>query len=67
MPNITLLGKVVAYGTPPLLILLGYSAYIGGKFAESIFGTSEGMTTLGILMMTIGIGMGIVELYAKIR
>ena len=67
MANVTLVGKAIAYGTPPLLILLGFSAYSGGKFAEIIFGTSEGMTAVGGILMAIGIGMGIVELFAKLR
>jgi len=65
MANITL--KAVAYGTPPLLILTGVSLYTGGKFAELIFGTSEGMTALGGLLIAIGVGMGIAELVLKFR
>ena len=66
MTNIELVGKVVAYGTPPLCIALGYSAYMGGKLTEPIFGSSD-VTTLGIILMGIGIVMAIGELILKFR
>jgi hypothetical protein len=66
MTNIELVGKVVAYGTPPLLILLGYSAFMGGKMMEPIFGSSD-ITSMGAVLMVIGIAMGVGELILKFR
>jgi hypothetical protein len=62
---VELIAKVIAYGVPALLIILGFSAYTGGRIAELVFGTTEGMVTLGIVLMIIGITIYIVEIFMR--
>lgn len=62
----SLLGVAIAYGTPALMILLGFSAWTGGTLAEAIFGTSAGAATIGLLLMVFGIGIYLLELFLKV-
>ena len=67
MPNgsSSIIVKVFAYGVPALLIVLGFLAFTGGKFAEAIFGTSEGMVGLGIGLIIIGIILYLTKLILR--
>lgn len=65
MNDITL--KAIGYGTPPLCILLGFSAYTSGKLTDILFGNSGDMMTLGIILMAFGLIMGALEIFAKFR
>ena len=67
MPSSSIFVKVIAWGVPALLIVLGFLSYTGGKFIESLFGTSEGLVPLGIFMIISGIVIYFVELYFGIR
>lgn len=59
--------RVLAYGLPALLIVLGFIAYTGGKFAEIIFGSSEGMVVVGIGLMIVGLIIYVGELFLGFR
>jgi hypothetical protein len=59
---VELFAKVIAYGFPALCLMLGFSAWTGGAFAEAIFGTSGGMATIGLFLMAIGVMIYIIEL-----
>ena len=62
-----IIARVFAYGVPALLIILGFIAYTGGKFAEMIFGTDEGMIFTGLLLIFIGIAIYFIELFVGVR
>ena len=62
-----IIARVFAYGVPALLIVLGFIAYTGGKFAELIFGTSEGMVFMGGFLIFLGVVIYIAELFIGIR
>jgi len=64
--NINFTAKAIAYGTPPLLILIGSSMYMSGKFFEPLLNTSD-VSGVGIILLSIGILMGIAELVLKFR
>lgn len=57
-----IIAKVIAFGVPALLIILGFIAVTGGELAGAIFGTSGGMVVLGVIMIAIGIIIYVVEL-----
>jgi len=46
--------KVVAYGVPALLIVVGFFAYFAGYSVQFVT-HDAGMTNLGILLMALGI------------
>ena len=54
--------KVVAYGVPALLILLGFFATVSGKVAEALLGSSQDITGIGIWMILSGTIIYLVEL-----
>jgi len=62
MSNGNIIVKVLAYGVPALLIVLGFLAFTGGKFAEAIFGSSGGMEAFGIILIIVGVVIYILEL-----
>lgn len=63
MANINLEGmvKVIVYGVPALLILLGFIAYISGYTLGILTGSDE-MKNLGIAMIVLGVVLYIIEL-----
>jgi hypothetical protein len=65
--NMTLdaLVKVVAYGVPALLIILGFFAYMAG-YSINALAHDAGMMNAGIAMMAIGIILYAVELVVKV-
>jgi len=62
-----IIARVVAYGVPALLIVLGFIAYTGGKFAEMIFGSSEGMVAMGIGLIFLGAIIYVAEIFLGVR
>jgi hypothetical protein len=52
--------KVVVYGVPALLIVLGFVAYMGGYAIHAVTGDS-GMMNIGIGLMILGIVLYIIE------
>ena len=56
--------KVVAYGTPAMLILFGFFAYMSGYSINAI-AHDAGMMNTGMTMMAIGIILYIAEFIAK--
>jgi hypothetical protein len=63
--SIDLIVKVLAYGTPALLIVIGFFAYLAG-YTVQILTHEAAMMNLGILLMALGIILYIIELAAKI-
>jgi len=59
------IAKVVAYGIPALLILLGFFAYLGGYTITMLTGDVR-MMNLGIALIVIGLVIYVVELLLKI-
>ena len=57
--------KVVAYGVPALLIVLGFFSYLAGYSINAI-SQDAGMMNGGVLMMVLGVGFYILEFVAKI-
>lgn len=57
--------NVVAYGTPALLIILGFFAYIAGYSMNAMI-HDAGMMNTGIIMMALGIIFYAVEFLAKV-
>lgn len=57
--------KVVAYGAPALLILLGFFAYMSGYSINAI-ANDAGMMNAGMTMMAIGTILYIAEFVAKV-
>ena len=59
--------KIVAYGVPALLIVVGFFAYFAG-YSVQFLTHDAGMTNLGILLMASGIlfyaGEFLVKVYA---
>ena len=60
--------KVVAFGVPALLIILGFFAYVGGSTIEALvnaIGGSEigdaGLKSLGVGMIIVGIVLYVIE------
>lgn len=52
--SIDMIVKVIAYGTPALLILIGFFAYLAG-YSVQFLTHDAGMIHLGILLMALGI------------
>jgi hypothetical protein len=57
--------KIVAYGVPALLIVLGFFAYLAG-YSMNAISHDAGMMNAGIGMLALGILFYGVELAAKI-
>ena len=54
--------KVIAYGVPALLILLGFFGVVIGQSSEAVTGSSYGFTPLGVIMIFFGIVIYLFEL-----
>ena len=54
--------RVLAYGVPALLIILGWISVTGGKIMEAVTGDPDVMFILGICMIIFGVLIYIVEL-----
>ena len=67
MPSGSIFVRVLAYGVPALLIVLGFFAVTGGEIAGMIFGTSSGMVILGVAMIIFGILLYILEIFLGVR
>lgn len=63
--SLELIAKVIAYGIPALLILLGFFAYIGGYTITMLTGDVR-MTNFGIALIAIGLVIYIFELALKV-
>ena len=61
---IELLATVVAKGVPALLIILGFSVWAGFSFVNTLFGISAGNEFGGILLMALGVGIYVLEIFA---
>jgi len=57
--------KVVAYGFPALLIIVGFFAYSAG-YTVQFLTHDAGMTSLGILLMALGIIFYAAEFVVKV-
>lgn len=62
MTDASLIGYIVAKGIPALLIFLGFIAFMEGKFF-SMLGISSGTTGFGILLIVLGVGIYILEIF----
>ena len=62
-----IIARVIAYGVPALLILLGFIAYTGGRFAEMLFGNVDDLVVLGIVLIIIGILIYVIEIFLGIH
>jgi len=62
-----IIARVIAYGVPALLIVLGFIAYTGGRFAEMIFSNATDMVGFGIILIVLGIMIYIIELFIGVR
>ena len=59
---IRLFARVVAYGFPSLLLILGFSAWTGGTLATEILGTSNATALIGLGLMALGVIIYLAEL-----
>jgi len=59
------IAKVIAYGVPALLILLGFFGYIGGYTIAMLTG-DVGIMNFGAALIAIGLVIYIVELALKV-
>jgi len=57
--------KLVVYGVPALLIILGFLAYMSGYAIQAVSGDS-GMMNLGIALMILGIVFYVIEFIVKV-
>ena len=57
--------KVIAYGVPALLILLGFLAYVYGHTLRTLTG-DVGMANFGVLLIVLGIILYVAEVISKI-
>jgi len=57
--------KLVVYGVPALLIILGFVAYVSGYTMEMVTGDA-GMKNLGIVLLVLGIVFYVFEFFIKV-
>lgn len=60
---VTYIIKILAYGFPALLIVLGFIAYTGGQMADIIFGSGGDMVVMGVGLIIVGIMIFFIELF----
>jgi len=59
--NLEAIVKVIAYGVPALLIVLGFFGYVGGYTIQMVTG-DVAMKNFGIFMVVVGIMMYVIEI-----